>query len=120
MTISGTRPTQRDHCIDGISVNDYTNGGPGSVVGSTLGVSMRCSRFCVLTSNYSAEYGRTAGGIVNALTKPGDKQFPWLPLDEFFRNSALDAKNYFDQPGSIPLFHRNQFGAAVGGTDCEG
>ncbi len=113
MTISGTRPTQNNYRIDGISVNDYTNGGPGSVVGSTLGVDA-VQEFSVLTSNYSAEYGRTAGGIVNALTKPGTNSFHG-DVYEFFRNSALDAKNYFDQPGSIPLFHRNQFGAAVGG-----
>ena len=113
MTISGTRPTQNNYRIDGISVNDYTNGGPGSVVGSTLGVDA-VQEFSVLTSNYSAEYGRTAGGIVNALTKAGTNNFHG-DVYEFFRNSGLDAKNYFDQAGSIPLFHRNQFGAAVGG-----
>ena len=113
MTISGTRPTQNNYRIDGISVNDYTNGGPGSVVGSTLGVDA-VQEFSVLTSNYSAEYGRTAGGIINALTKPGTNGFHG-DVYEFFRNSGLDAKNYFDQPGSIPLFHRNQFGAALGG-----
>ena len=113
MTISGTRPTQNNYRIDGISVNDYTNGGPGSVEGSTLGVDA-VQEFSVLTSNYSAEYGRTAGGIINALTKSGTNGFHG-DVYEFLRNSALDAKNYFDQPGSIPLFHRNQFGAAFGG-----
>ena len=113
MTISGTRPTQNNYRIDGISVNDYTNGGPGSVEGSTLGVDA-VQEFSVLTSNYSAEYGRTAGGIVNALTKPGTNDFHG-DVYEFFRNSGLDAKNYFDQSGPIPLFHRNQFGAAIGG-----
>ncbi|HVR27851.1 MAG TPA: carboxypeptidase regulatory-like domain-containing protein [Candidatus Polarisedimenticolia bacterium] len=113
MTISGTRPTQNNYRIDGISVNDYTNGGPGSVEGSTLGVDA-VQEFSVLTSNYSAEYGRTAGGVVNALTKPGTNAFHG-DVYEFMRNSALDAKNYFDQPGSSPLFHRNQFGGAIGG-----
>jgi len=113
MTISGTRPTQNNYRIDGISVNDYTNGGPGSVEGSTLGVDA-VQEFSVLTSNYSAEYGRTAGGVVNALTKPGSNALHG-DVYEFMRNSALDAKNYFDQPGSTPLFHRNQFGGALGG-----
>ena len=113
MTISGTRPTQNNYRIDGISVNDYTNGGPGSVEGSTLGVDA-VQEFSVLTSNYSAEYGRTAGGIVNALTKSGTNSFHG-DVYEFLRNSAFDAKNYFDQPGPIPLFHRSQFGAAIGG-----
>jgi hypothetical protein len=113
MTISGTRPTQNNYRIDGISVNDYTNGGPGSVEGSTLGVDA-VQEFSVLTSNYSAEYGRTAGGIINALTKSGSNTFHG-DVYEFMRNSAFDAKNYFDQPGPIPLFHRNQFGGAIGG-----
>jgi hypothetical protein len=113
MTISGTRPTQNNYRIDGISVNDYTNGGPGSVEGSTLGVDA-VQEFSVLTSNYSAEYGRTAGGIVNALTKSGSNKFHG-DVYEFMRNSAFDAKNYFDQLGPIPLFHRNQYGGALGG-----
>lgn len=113
MTISGTRPTQNNYRIDGISVNDYTNGGPGSVEGSTLGVDA-VQEFSVLTSNYSAEYGRTAGGIVNALTKSGTNAFHG-DVYEFMRNSAFDARNFFDQPGSKPLFHRNQFGGAIGG-----
>jgi len=112
MTISGTRPTQNNYRIDGISVNDYTNGGPGSVEGSTLGVDA-VQEFSVLTSNYSAEYGRTSGGVVNALTKSGTNQYHG-DVYEFLRNSALDARNYFD-PAQIPAFRRNQFGAALGG-----
>jgi hypothetical protein len=113
MSISGTRPTQNNYRIDGISVNDYTNGGPGSVEGSTLGVDS-VQEFSVLTSNYPAEYGRTSGGVINAVTKSGTNQYHG-DVYEYFRNSALDAKNYFDQPGQIPAFRRNQFGAAIGG-----
>jgi hypothetical protein len=112
MTISGSRPTQNNYRIDGISVNDYTNGGPGSVEGSTLGVDA-VQEFSVLTSNYSAEYGRTSGGIINALTKPGTNQLHG-DVYEFLRNSALDTRNYFD-PAQAPEFRRNQFGAALGG-----
>lgn len=112
MTISGSRPTQNNYRIDGISVNDYSNGGPGSVEGSTLGVDA-VQEFSVLTSNYSAEYGRTSGGVVNALTKSGTNQFHG-DVYEFLRNSALDARNYFD-PATIPEFRRNQFGASAGG-----
>ena len=112
MTISGSRPTQNNYRIDGISVNDYSNGGPGSVEGSTLGVDA-VQEFSVLTSNYSAEYGRTSGGIINALTKSGTNSLHG-DVYEFLRNSALDTKNYFDQ-GQIPAFRRNQFGAALGG-----
>ncbi len=113
LSISGTRPTQNNYRIDGISVNDYTNGGPGSVSGATLGVDA-VQEFSVLTSNYSAEYGRTSGGVVNTLTKSGTNQLHGSAY-EFFRNSALDAKHFFDLPGPIPLFHRNQFGGSLGG-----
>ena len=113
MTISGSRPTQNNYRIDGISVNDYTNGGPGSVEGSTLGVEA-VQEFSVLTSNYSAEYGRTSGGIVNALTKSGTNHYHGSAY-EFLRNSALDAKNYFDSGGGPLPFRRNQFGASIGG-----
>jgi hypothetical protein len=112
MTISGSRPTQNNYRIDGISVNDYSNGGPGSVEGSTLGVDA-VQEFSVLTSNYSAEYGRTSGGIINALTKSGTNSLHG-DVYEFIRNSAFDARNFFD-PAQIPGFRRNQFGAALGG-----
>lgn len=112
MTISGTRPTQNNYRIDGISVNDYTNGGPGSVEGSTLGVDA-VQEFSVLTSNYSAEYGRTSGGVINALTKSGTNSYHGTAY-EFLRNNAFDARNYFD-PSQIPAFRRNQFGASFGG-----
>lgn len=112
MTISGARPTQNNYRIDGISVNDYSNGGPGSVEGSTLGVDA-VQEFSVITSNYSAEYGRTSGGVINAVTKAGTNSYHGDAY-EFLRNSALDARNYFD-PAAIPEFRRNQFGASLGG-----
>ena len=112
MAISGSRPQQNNYRIDGISINDYANGGPGSVEGSTLGVDA-VQEFSVLTSNYSAEYGRTSGGIVNAITKSGTNEFHGDAY-EFLRNSALDARNYFDG-ATIPEFRRNQFGGSVGG-----
>src|SRR6202047_4672100 len=112
MAISGNRPTQNNYRIDGISVNDYLNGGPGSVEGSTLGVDA-VQEFSVLTSNYSTEYGRTSGGVINAIDRSGTNEFHGDAY-EFLRNSALDARNYFD-PASIPAFRRNQFGASFGG-----
>jgi Carboxypeptidase regulatory-like domain/TonB dependent receptor/TonB-dependent Receptor Plug Domain len=112
VTISGARPQQNNYRLDGISINDYANGAPGSVLGGDLGVDA-IQEFSVLTSNYSAEYGKTSGGVVNAITKSGTNQFHGS-VYEFLRNSALDARNFFDV-GSIPPFKRNQFGAAVGG-----
>ena len=112
VTISGARPQQNNYRLDGISVNDYSNGAPGSVIGGNLGVDA-IQEFSVLTSNYSAEYGKSSGGVVNAISRSGTNQFHGSAY-EFLRNSALDARNFFDA-GSIPPFRRNQFGAGAGG-----
>jgi hypothetical protein len=110
--ISGARPTQNNYRLDGISLNDYSNGGPGSVLGGNLGVDA-VEEFSVLTSNFSAEYGKTSGGVVNAISRAGTNQLHGNAY-EFLRNSVLDARNFFD-PSVIPAFHRNQFGASIGG-----
>jgi hypothetical protein len=114
LTISGARPQQNNYRLDGVSLNDYANGAPGSVLGGNLGVDA-IQEFSVLTTNYSADYGKTSGGVVNAITRSGTNQIHGS-IYEFIRNSKLDAKNYFDQQGQpIPPFKRNQFGGAVGG-----
>src|SRR6202162_1506667 len=112
LTISGARPQQNNYRLDGVSLNDYANGAPGSVLGGSLGVDA-IQEFSVLTSNYSAEYGKTSGGVVNAVTRSGTNSFHGSAY-EFLRNSALDARNFFD-PATIPPFKRNQFGGAIGG-----
>ncbi len=111
MTISGSRPRQNDSRLDGISVNDYSNGPPGSALGVNLGVDA-VEQFSVLSSNYPAQYGRSSGGIVSASTRSGANAFHG-DVYEFLRNSVLDARNYFDQ--AKPPFRRNQFGVSVGG-----
>jgi hypothetical protein len=115
LTISGARPQQNNYRLDGISLNDYANGAPGSVLGGNLGVDA-IQEFSVLTSNYSAEYGKTSGGVVNAITRSGTNGFHGS-IYEFLRNSALDARNYFEAPPPTPKasFKRNQFGGAIGG-----
>ena len=112
LSISGARPQQNNYRLDGISINDYSNGGPGSVLGQNLGVEA-IQEFSVLTSNYSAEYGKTSGGVVNAISRSGTNQFHGSAY-EFLRNSALDSPGYFDN-GVAPPFRRNQFGASAGG-----
>jgi hypothetical protein len=111
ISIAGGRPQQNNYRLDGISINDVMNGAPGSVLGGNLGVDA-IQEFSVLTSNYSAEYGRTSGGVVNAITRSGTNQFHGS-VYEFLRNNALDARNFFDK--KIPPFRRNQFGAEAGG-----
>jgi len=111
MTISGGRPRQNDSRLDGISVNDYSNGPPGSALGVNLGVDA-VEQFTVLTSNYPAQNGCSSGGIIGASTRSGTNEFHGS-VYEFFRNSALDARNFFD--GKKPPFRRNQFGVSLGG-----
>src|SRR6266852_2172204 len=111
MTISGGRPRQNDARLDGISVNDYANGSPGSALGVNLGVDA-VEQFTVLTSNYPAQIGRSSGGVVGASTRSGTNSFHG-DVFEFLRNSALDARNFFDS--AKPPFRRNQFGASAGG-----
>ena len=114
LTISGARPQQNNYRLDGISLNDYANGAPGSVLGGNLGVDA-IQEFSVLTSNYSAEYGKTSGGVVNAVSRSGTNAFHGS-VYEFLRNSALDARNFFEDPTQPKAsFKRNQFGGTVGG-----
>src|SRR6266566_4928403 len=71
--------------------------------------------FQELTNSYSAEFGRSSGGIINAITRSGTNKLHGN-LFEYLRNSALDAKNYFDPATNrIPPFKRNQFGGTLGG-----
>lgn len=111
LSVTGHQPFENNYRINGISINDYSNGAPGSTLGVNLGTDA-IQEFSVLTSNYSAEYGRASGGVINAITKPGTNDFHgdayW-----FLRSKRLDARNFFDS--AIPPFHRNQFGAAGGG-----
>jgi hypothetical protein len=111
VSISGSRPDQNSYRLDGISINDYANGAPGSVLGDNLGIDA-VEQVSVLGSNYPADYGRTSGGVINVVTRSGKNAFHGS-LYEFLRNSALDARNFFDGP-AIPSFKRNQFGGSAG------
>ena len=111
VSVSGSRPDQNAYILDGVSINDYANGAPGSVLGDNLGIDA-VEQVSVLGSNYPAEYGRTSGGVINVVTRKGTDAFHGS-VYEFLRNSALDARNFFDGP-VIPPFKRNQFGGSAG------
>src|SRR3984957_19016031 len=89
MTIGGNRPTQNVYRLNGVIVNDYSNAGPGNVLGANLGVDA-IQEFSVLTANYSAEYGFTSGGVINAITKSGTNGFHGNAY-EFIRNKDFDS-----------------------------
>jgi len=114
-TISGGRTTYNNYRIDGISVVDYANAAPGDVIGVVLGVDA-IQEFSVLTGGFSAEYGRAAGGVVNAVSKSGTNSFHG-DVYEFLRNSALDSNDFFTVGAGNPKppFRRNQFGGSAGG-----
>lgn len=112
ITIGGTRPQQNVYRLDGIVTNDYSGDGPGGALGGTLGVDA-IQEFSVVTSNSTADFGRTSGGTISAVTRSGSNAFHGSAY-EFIRNNALDAKNYFSAGVPAPL-HRNQFGGTIGG-----
>src|SRR3989475_3026566 len=114
LTIAGGRPTQNNYRLDGLSISDYTNGS-GSVIGVTLGVDA-IQEFSVITGNYSAEDGRTSGGVINAISRSGTNAFHG-DVYEFLRNDRLDANDFFSNRAHQPrpTLRRNQFGAAAGG-----
>jgi hypothetical protein len=113
LTDAGHRPTENNFVVDGISVNDPSNSGPGSVLGVNLGADA-IQEFSVVTTNYSADYGRTSGAYINAITKSGTNAFHGDAYG-FFRNAALDAQPFFTLAGSTqPPFSRKQFGASAG------
>lgn len=110
---AGSRPSQNNFLLDGVNINNNADSS-ASASGSNLGVeSIR--EFKVLTNTYSAQYGRNSGAVINIVTKSGTNEWHGSAF-EFLRNSALDAKNFFDDVSrSIPAFKRNQYGFTLGG-----
>ena len=114
VSIAGARPNQISYQLDGTDVNFQGNQSPGSAAGGQLGVET-VREFQVLINNYSAEYGRSSGGIVTAITRSGTNRFRGTAF-EFMRDESFDARNYFDDPnGEIPPLDRHQFGGYLGG-----
>jgi hypothetical protein len=113
---NGMRPAQNNYLLDGIDNNsdnvDFLNGTNYNVLPPVDAI----AEFKVQTSNYSAEYGRAGGAILNATIKSGSNQLhgnAW----EFFRNDKLDAADFFENAGGLKKgeFRQNQFGFTLGG-----
>ncbi len=113
ISISGRRTNQVEFMLDGTDVNDAYNNTPGGASGVILGVDS-ISQFRILEGGYGAEFGRTGGGVIDEITRSGTSKLHGSAF-EFVRNSAMDAKNFFDPAGPIPYFTRNQFGGSLGG-----
>ena len=111
-SIAGSRPEGQAFLLDDVDVSGFWNHGTGSgALGTQLGLDA-ISEFETLTNTYSAQFGGN-GAVINAVTRSGTNSFHGSAY-EFLRNSALDARNFFD-PQNIAPFRRNQFGGTVGG-----
>lgn len=112
ISVSGARVDANNLIMDGIEINDWQRSGGGSASGMFLGVDA-IQEFKVLTHNYSAEFGRSAGAIFNIITRSGTNSIHGSAF-EFLRNDNFDARNFFDKDEKSTLA-RNQFGAYLGG-----
>lgn len=118
-SVAGSRAYANSFLLDGTDINDHGNSTPGGAAGVNMGVDT-IREFQVITNSFSAEYGRSTGAVVSAVTKSGTNQFHGS-LFEFHRNDELDAAEYgfFDNPeegiAARPPFVRNQFGGTIGG-----
>src|SRR2546426_9298266 len=116
-SVAGKRPETNRFIINGIDWIGANATGqfitPEGASRQLLGVEA-VREFNVLTDTYGAEYGKRAGGQINIVTSSGSNQLHGSAF-EYVRNSALDARNFFDQTTGAPPFKRNQFGGALGG-----
>jgi outer membrane receptor protein involved in Fe transport len=119
-SMNGARGRANNFLLDGTDMNDGYRNDPAINEAGVFGTPATIlpidavSELKVL-SNYQAEYGRNAGAVINIVTKSGQNQLHG-DFFEYFRNNALDARNYFDPVGTTQApFHNNQYGAALGG-----
>ena len=112
---NGVRPYQNNFILDGVDNNSLSEdlvSQASFVVGPPPDA---IAEFKVETNSMSAEYGRSGGAVLNVNIKAGTNQLHGTAY-EFLRNSAMDAKNYYDPASSpIPAFKQNQFGFSLGG-----
>ncbi len=113
LTVSGSRPTSNNFLLDGTNIMDSNNTVPRSAAGVQLG-SDAILQVQVFSSLVGPEWGRGAGGVLNSITRSGTPQFHGT-FFEYFRNSKLDARNFFDPGANPPPFKRNQFGFTITG-----
>lgn len=113
---NGLRPAQNNYLLDGIDNNvqlvDFLNGTHFVVKPPVDAI----EEFKIQTNSFSAEFGRSAGAVLNATIKSGTNHFHGT-LWEFLRNDKLDAANFFENAGGLSKgkFRQNQFGGSIGG-----
>ena len=117
-SVTGSRPYANTFLLDGTVLNDHANGTPGGAAGNNPGVD-GIQEFKINTSVSPAEYGRSSGGVISAVTRSGGNNLRGTVF-EFLRNNDLDSPGYFDEKsrggtGSTAVYRKNQFGGALGG-----
>ncbi|HTM51598.1 MAG TPA: TonB-dependent receptor [Bryobacteraceae bacterium] len=113
---NGARPLNNNFLLDGVDNNSYVLDLQSF---STQAVSPSIDalqEFKVQNNNFSAEFGRYGGAVINATIKSGTNDLHGSVF-EFLRNDALDANNFFNNRAgrSLPAFRQNQFGGTAGG-----
>src|SRR5579862_2944181 len=119
-SMNGARGRSNNYLLDGTDMNDGFRNDPAINEAGVFGTPATILPLDAVAevhviSNFEPEYGRNAGGVVNIVTKSGTNAFHGSAA-EYFRNDALDARNYFNiasQPKAP--FHNNQYGASIGG-----
>src|SRR3984957_11848194 len=109
LSVNGQDDTLNNWVVDGVDDNERIIG--------TIGVKPNVEgiqEITVQTNSYAAEAGRTAGGVINIVTRSGTNQFHGS-VYEYFRNDIFDARNYFQVTGSKPELRQNQYGISIGG-----
>jgi hypothetical protein len=113
-SVSGHRPEANLFLLNGIEYTGASNINvtPGGASGQLLGVDA-IREFELVKDTYGASYGKRSGAQVSIVTTSGSNDLHGSTY-EFLRNSALDARNFFDH-GLVPPFRRNMFGGSLGG-----
>ncbi len=109
LSVNGQDDTLNNWVVDGVDDNERIIG--------TIGVKPNVEgiqEITVQTNSYAAEAGRTAGGVINVVTRSGTNAFHGS-IYEYFRNDIFDGRNYFQTTGSKPELRQNQFGGSIGG-----
>jgi outer membrane receptor protein involved in Fe transport len=107
VSVNGGRGRANNYNVNGGDANDQFLNSP-----AIQPIPDAIAEFRVLTNTFDAEYGRNSGSVVNVVTKGGTNQFHG-DVYEFFRNTDLDARGFFDTVR--PKFDQNQFGGTLGG-----
>src|SRR5438046_2051301 len=118
-SMNGARGRSNNFLLDGTDMNDGYRNDPAINEAGVFGTPATILPVDAISglninSNFMPEYGRNAGATVNIVTKSGTNTVHGTLL-EYFRNNALDARNYFNSQGRRAPFHNNQFGGSLGG-----